>query len=92
MQVILRVKRQAGPESRPYWQEFSCEAGPDSSVLSLLEEINSRSPLTDAAGAEALPIEFESGCRQMGCGACAMLIDGYPRLACSTFLRQLKLK
>ena len=92
MQVILRVKRQRGPEDRPYWQEFSCEAGPDASVLSLLEEINSRSPLTDRAGAAAEAIAFESGCRQMGCGACAMLIDGYPRLACSTFLRQLKLK
>lgn len=92
MQVILRVKRQQGAESRPYFQEFLCEASLDASVLSLLEEINRRPALTTAQGEPALPIDYESGCRQQGCGACAMLIDGYPRLACSTFLRQLKLK
>lgn len=92
MQVILRIKRQNGPESSPYWQEFACEAERDSSVLSLLEQVNSRSPLTDVTGAAVEPIEVESGCRQMGCGACAMLIDGCPRLACSTFVRELKLK
>lgn len=92
MQVILRVKRQRGPESPPFWQEFLCTAEKDASVLSLLEEVNAREVILDRSGEAAEPIDFESGCRQQACGACAMLIDGHPRLACSTFVRELKLK
>ncbi len=32
-------------------------------------------------------LSFRSSCRMAICGSCGMMIDGEPRLACSTFLR-----
>lgn len=88
MQLILRIKRQREGSSAPFFQEFDCEAEPRDTVLSLLEEINSRPLLLDRQGRQAEPVQVEYGCRQQRCGACAMLINGYPRLACSTFVGQ----
>lgn len=89
MEIRLIVKRQDGPDTSHYEQEFSCRAGADAPVSALLEQINSRDPLTDSQGREAGPIRWQCSCRQQVCGACAMLINGRPRLACNTFMRDL---
>ena len=62
----------------------------DASVAAVLNELNGRMPLTDASGNLAEPISWECGCMVRKCGACAMRINGVPRLACSVFLNTLK--
>lgn len=90
MKYLIRIKRQNGREQEPCWQEFFFEGDSSTSVASVLNELNGRDPLVDRNGAEAEHIFWECGCMIRKCGACAMRINGLPRLACSTFLRSLK--
>ena len=60
------------------------------SVATVLKELNSRTPLKDNSGTIVTPISWECSCMVRKCGACAMLINERPRLACSTFLHMLK--
>ena len=50
---------------------------------------NKREFLTDVKGEVAFPIAWECGCEQKKCGACAMVINDVPRLACSAFLGEI---
>lgn len=90
MAYRIRIRRQENKESAGYWQELLFTGSENSSVADVLNEFNSRSPLTDAMGKEIAPIGWECGCMVRKCGACAMLINGLPRLACATFLNTLK--
>lgn len=86
----IRIKRQKNKESTPYWQEFEYSGEQDASIAAVLNELNSRETLTDCDGKEADEIQWECGCMVRKCGACAMRINGRPRLACDTFLHTLK--
>lgn len=86
----IRIRRQENHASPGYWQEFAFDGSENSSVAAVLNELNSRSPLADISGRETSPIGWECGCMVRKCGACAMRINGLPRLACSTFLNALK--
>ena len=86
----VRIRRQENQKSDSYWQEFEFGGSENSSIAAVLNELNSRSLLTDACGNTAAPIGWECSCMVRKCGACAMLINGLPRLACSTFLNMLK--
>lgn len=90
MSIKIRIKRCKDAASKPYYQEFIYEGGTEASVAAVLNELNSRVPLTDINGNEAEPISWECSCLVRKCGACAMRINGLPRLACSTFLSSLK--
>lgn len=63
-------------------QIFEFEKGFSGTVIDLLRELNGRELLTDASGEPARRICFECSCETGNCGACAMLINGVPRLAC----------
>jgi succinate dehydrogenase / fumarate reductase iron-sulfur subunit len=84
----LKIKRQEHPDAAPYWQTFVFEAGGEATVAAAIREINDRIPLTDSDGDRAMPISWECACLQRKCGACAMLINGTPRLACSAFFSE----
>ena len=86
MNVVIRVKRQRSPESAPFWQDFNYDGSPSDSVAAALRELNARTSLTDAKGAPAEPIAWDCGCCAGRCGACAMLVNGRPTLACKAFL------
>lgn len=86
----IRIKRQKEKNAPSYWQEFSYEGEENISVAGILNELNSRTPLKDLNGKEAETISWECGCMVRKCGACAMRINGVPRLACATFLNTLK--
>lgn len=81
MGKTLTVLRKKLNEDSPYTQTFAVE-NEDQSVAEALEEINEEHPED--------PIRFERSCMQKKCGACAMLIQGVPRLACSTRLSDFK--
>lgn len=86
----IRIRRQESQKSDSYWQEFEFDGSKNSSVATVLKELNSRTPLKDNSGNIVTPISWECSCMVRKCGACAMLINERPRLACSTFLHTLK--
>lgn len=69
MKGILRIRRGTT------FADYPVEAESDTPVTRLLDDLNTT--LED-------PIEWECSCGQTLCGACAMIINGVPRLACST--------
>lgn len=88
--MLVKIKRQDGPNSEPYWQSFRYDGERNTTVSALLDTLNNTEPLLDADGKPARPIRWECSCLQKMCGACAMVVNGKPALACETFLRDCK--
>ena len=86
----VKILRQKSPGSQPYWQEFSYEYYGNQTVAGMLDELNYKDDLVDINGDPAPRIGWECSCLQGMCGACAMVINNRPALACETFLRDLK--
>ncbi len=74
--VRLRVFRWA-PGQPERWQEYAVEAGPDTTVLDALVEVQRRQDPT---------LAFRYACRVGMCGSCAVVVDGRERWACRTRL------
>lgn len=90
MTWTIRIKRQKNPDARASWQMFEYEGKEAISIATLLHELNARNPLTDMSGNICEPVAWECSCMMRKCGACAMRINGLPRLACSAFLNEYK--
>ena len=88
--MIVTIKRQESNESSPYIQSFRYEGTLDTTVAALLDVLNYTDDLYDTEGNPAPRIRWECSCQQKVCGACAMVINSTPALACNTFLRDLK--
>jgi succinate dehydrogenase / fumarate reductase iron-sulfur subunit len=86
--VIIKIKRQDSPNSKPYWDEFELPYKPGRNVISALMEI-AASPVT-RDGKKSTPITYDSNCLEEVCGSCAMLINGRARMACSALLDKLE--
>lgn len=86
MNIDVRIKRTDPVSGETQWQTFEYDALGKPSVAKILEEINLREQLTDKDGKAARRISWECSCLQGVCGACAMVIDGRPALACETFV------
>lgn len=75
----LRVMRfEPGRDARPHYQVYELEDTPGQTVLGALFEVQDRQ---DGS------LAFRYSCRGAVCGACAMLVNKVPRLACKTQLR-----
>jgi succinate dehydrogenase / fumarate reductase iron-sulfur subunit len=85
--VLIKIKRQDTPESKPYWEEFELQHRPGMNVTSALMDIAAR-PITKA-GKATTPVTYDSNCLEEVCGSCAMLINGKARMACSALIDQL---
>ena len=85
--IQLRIRRQDRPDSPPYWQDFALPWAPDHNVVSILQALRAR-PIT-TAGIWVDPVAWEHNCMEEVCGACAILINGQPRPACSTLIEGL---
>ena len=87
MKTELRILRRRSREEEPFWQSFIYEAeDANAAVSTALNALNSREELTDTEGRRADPIRWECSCLQKKCGACAMVINGRPALACDSKL------
>jgi len=86
--VIIKIKRQATPTSKPHWEEFSVPYRPNMNVISALMDI-AADPVT-RDGKATTPITYDSNCLEEVCGSCAMLINGKARMACSALIDQLE--
>lgn len=85
--VRVKVKRQDGPNSEGYWEEFKIDASTDMNVISILDEIR-RNPV-NADGKAVNPVVWDCSCLEEVCGACSMVINGKARQACSTLVREI---
>jgi succinate dehydrogenase / fumarate reductase iron-sulfur subunit len=83
MRLNLRIWRQAGPETRGRFEDYSLDdVSPDMSFLEMLDVLNERLILS---GGE--PVAFDHDCREGICGTCGMVINGQahgPRRATTT--------
>ncbi len=85
--IRFKIKRQDGPDTRPYWQEFAIPHRPSHNVISALMVIRENPVTVD--GARVDPVCYEANCMEEVCGACSMIINGTPRQACSTLVEGL---
>jgi len=82
---VLRIFR--GHPGHQYWEEFELEMIPFANVISSLMEIQRR-PI-NCLGEKVTPVVWEAGCLEEVCGSCSMLINGYPRQACTALIEQI---
>ena len=92
MKLTIDILRQKDSASAPYKQTIEFDASPDDTVATLLNTINARDDLKDVNGDPVGTIHWQCSCLQKKCGACAMRINGVPRLACDTKIGDLKSK
>jgi succinate dehydrogenase / fumarate reductase, iron-sulfur subunit len=85
--VVLRIKRQEGPNTAARWEEFHLPYKPRMNVISALMDIR-RNPVT-AEGRRTTPVVWDCNCLEEVCGACSMVINGTVRQACSALVDQL---
>ena len=86
----VRVLRQLGPGTPPYWESFDMDVSGDMTVAALLDRINTSNDVVDDQGNPITNIGWECSCLQGVCGGCAMVVNGEPVLACEVHLRDLK--
>jgi len=86
--VIIKIKRQANPNEKAYWEEFAVPYRPNMNVISALMDI-AADPVT-RDGKKTTPVTYDSNCLEEVCGSCAMLINGKARMACSALVDQLE--
>ena len=86
--VIIKIKRQATPTAKSYWEEFAVPYQPNMNVISALMDI-AADPVT-RDGKATTPITYDSNCLEEVCGSCAMLINGRARMACSALIDNLE--
>ena len=86
----VKILRQQTPGSEPYWESFDYDGPAENSVAGVLDYINYHDDIVDINGRRTTRIGWECSCLQGICGACAMVINGVPALACETFVKDLK--
>ena len=72
MKKILHIKRQLNSNSESYYENFVYESDNENATV--------------ATALLTTPVIWEHSCLQKKCGACAMVINGKPALACNTRL------
>ncbi len=86
--IDVKVKRQLTPDSAPFWEEFSLPYRPNMNLIAVLQEIAANPVTRD--GKASVPITYDSNCLEEVCGACAMVVNGKSRQACTALIDQLE--
>jgi succinate dehydrogenase / fumarate reductase iron-sulfur subunit len=79
---ILKVYR--GEPGCQYFEEFELPLREGENVISALMEIQKRP--YNRYGQKVTPVVWEQGCLEEVCGSCSVLINGYPRQACTALI------
>ncbi len=88
MKIKLDILRLENSESEPYRQCVVFETDDENAtVATALTEINNKGNYKDENGKTVAPIHWECSCLQKKCGACAMVINNKPQLACNARLK-----
>ena len=88
----ITVLRRESADFEPYRQSFFFEGTGEETVAVVLDRLNFADDLFDTDGTPAPRIGWECSCSQGVCGACAMVINGEPALACKKKLKDCKSK
>ncbi|MBS4167817.1 succinate dehydrogenase iron-sulfur subunit [Parachlamydia sp. AcF125] len=80
---ILKIYR--GHPGKQYWEEFELKLVPRANVISALMEIQCNP--VNRQGKKVEPVVWEQGCLEEVCGSCSMLINGFPRQACTALIQ-----
>lgn len=83
-EVIIRIRRQDGPDKPARWEEFAVPRRPNMNIISCLQYIAANPTTTD--GRSTTPPVWDSGCLEEVCGACTMIINGKVRQSCSALV------
>ena len=86
----IRILRQRDPDSLPYMESFDYDGTKEISVAGLLDHLNYNDDIINDRGEKTTRIGWDCSCMQGMCGACAMVINEIPALACETFLKDIK--
>lgn len=86
----VNILRQQMQHSESYWESFLYDGPADTTIAGLLDHINYNDDIVTADGKKTTRIGWDCSCLQGVCGACSMVINGVPALACETFLKDLK--
>ena len=86
----VKILRQRAPFLEPYWETFEYDGPEDTSIAGLMDYLNYHDDIVTADGQKTGRIGWECSCLQGICGACAMVVNHRPVLACETFLKDLK--
>ncbi len=86
--IRFRIRRQDGPDAKPYWQEMKMPYEPGHNVVSALMVL--REHPVDINGQRVAPVVWECNCMEEVCGACTMIINGVPRQACAALVDELE--
>lgn len=74
MKLKLEILRQADGDAKPRWEKHTADdLEPSMSILEVLDRLNET---LVSRGEEA--VTFESDCREGICGACGILVNGFP--------------
>src|SRR6202789_2703152 len=85
---VVKIKRQLRPDEPARWEEFELRYRPHLNIITCLRDIAEKPVTRD--GREVAPITYEANCLEEVCGACAMLINGKPRQACTALVDDLE--
>jgi succinate dehydrogenase / fumarate reductase iron-sulfur subunit len=85
---IVRIKRQLRPDEAVQWEEYELRYRPYMNVIICLRDI-AEHPFT-RDGKESSPVTYDANCLEEICGACAMLVNGQPRQACTALVDELE--
>ncbi len=83
----VSVLRRKEPDKEPYWESFSYDGPEENTVAGLLDYINYNDDIINDKGEKTTRIGWECSCMQGMCGACAMIVNDRPVLACEAFLK-----
>lgn len=85
--VLFKIRRQEKPGAQPYWELFDLKFTEGLTVVQALEAIQKR-PL-NADGRAVTPVVWSQACQGAQCTSCFILINGKPRAACQTLVKDL---
>lgn len=86
--VLLKIRRQDDPGDLPYWEKFEVPYEDGMTVAGALLAIRGTPQAAD--GNPASPVACDISCMEGACGSCTMVIGGCVRLACRTFVDDLR--
>ncbi len=85
--IKIKIKRQDGPNTKPYWEEYKIKYRPYMNIITCLQDLR-KNPKTFDGRATSV-ITWEASCLEEVCGTCTMVINGKVRQACSTLVDHL---
>ena len=86
-EIDVRILRQDGPETSPYWERHEVSYEADMNVISVLQKIAAKATTSD--GKSTTPVAWSCGCLEEVCGSCTMVINGKVRQSCSALVDRL---